>query len=318
MSLLRSLSALLLLASIAPAQSSSLCVAVSDNAVYDNGISMGGPLLLAIQLQTTAPLNATRLEVWTGELTGASSVGIWTHDPATNLPGVNLGTGQWNMGQVNGWQGARLPAAVAVPAGTYWFVWGNPGGGQASVEIGGTPNAPAPGAQLYRASFDGGQSWNGGAAGFRSHLWKLRVRCGGSPGSYEVFGSGCRGSGRNTPILGFSDAPTLGRTMEVNLSGAPTSTAAYLAIGDSSQTWLGLPLPLDLSPFGAAPCTLLCSAVTFLGVQTTNGTAGVGLSVPIDPALLGAPFFNQWWVASPTATALGFVFSNGGRGVVGN
>lgn len=301
--------------SLASAQASSLCVSASDNTAYDNGVGMGTSVLLAIQLQAPTPLSVTRLEVWTGEQNGTNSLGIWSHDATRNLPAANLGTAQWNVGQVNGWQGAVLPS-IQVPAGTFWLVWGpSPVGGQATVERAGTPAFPAPGAQFYRASRDGGQTWG---QLYRDHLWKFRVRCGGRPGAYEVFGGNCRGVGAYRPILGFNDAPTLGQTMEVNLEGAPSSTPAVLAIGDSATSWLGLGLPLDLGPYGAPGCNLLCSALVTVAVQTTGGMAGLPLTLPTNPALVGAPIFNQWWVANPTASSLGLVFSNGGRGVIGN
>ena len=312
--MLRTSIALLLLTSLVSAQASSLCVFAADNAVYDTNVSTGGPALLALQVQAPAPLTITRLEVWTGEMVGTCTLGVWSHNAAVNLPGTNLGTGQWSMGQVNGWQGAQVPS-IQVPAGMFWLVWGPPRGAQSTVAVVGTPTVPAPGAQYYRTSFDGGQTWS---QLFRDHLWKFRVRCGGSPGAYEVFGGNCRGVGAYRPILGFNDVPTLGQAMEVNVIGAPPVTTALLSIGHSSTSWYGVGLPLDLGPFGATGCTLLCSALDFIVVQTTGGTAGVPLTVPMDQALLGAAVFNQWWVVNLTATPLGLVFSNGGRGVIGN
>ena len=48
-----------------------------------------------------------------------------------------------------------------------------------------------------------------------------------------------------------------------------------------------------------------------------SGAALVPVAVPNDPALLDAEFFEQFAVLDAAANGFGFVFSNGGAGVVG-
>ena len=49
-----------------------------------------------------------------------------------------------------------------------------------------------------------------------------------------------------------------------------------------------------------------------------GGAAVVPVSVPNDPALLDAAFFEQFAVLDLAANSFGFAFSNAGAGVVGH
>ena len=49
-----------------------------------------------------------------------------------------------------------------------------------------------------------------------------------------------------------------------------------------------------------------------------SGAAAVPIAVPNDPALLDAPFFEQFAVLDPAANSFGFAFSNAGAAVVGH
>ena len=304
---------LVALAAVLPAQSTT-CFSLSNNNLFADNISMGGPnLWLAIKAQTgAAPLVATRVEIWTGEGTGANGLSLWSHDAAQNQPLTNLGGAQWSMARINGWQGASFAApALILPNTTFWIVWAPVNGAQASVEVQTVPNAPS-----YRGSFDGGQNWSGP---FADHLWKYRILCGGQPGHYEVFGSSCSGATRRRPELGFASVPTLAQNSTVLVQGGTPSGNAFLTFGGSSTSWGALALPFDLTPLGGGGCSVLASFD--LVVPTTLDGAGLGsvaFGVPNDPSLLGQPFFNQWVVADPGANALQLLLSNGGRARVGN
>jgi hypothetical protein len=88
--------------------------------------------------------------------------------------------------------------------------------------------------------------------------------------------------------------------------------------GNSDSVWQTLPLPFPLAALGAPGCDLLVSVdVTAVTMTDGNGTAVVPVSVPNDPALLDAEFFEQFAVLDLAANSLGFAFSNGGAGVVG-
>ena len=77
-------------------------------------------------------------------------------------------------------------------------------------------------------------------------------------------------------------------------------------------------LPLSLAALGAPDCELLVSVdLTAVTMTDASGAALVPVAVPNDPALLDAEFFEQFAVLDAAANGFGFVFSNGGAGVVG-
>jgi len=78
---------------------------------------------------------------------------------------------------------------------------------------------------------------------------------------------------------------------------------------DNTQT-NGVPLPFDLTPFGATGCSLYTDIDAVLVGSTTwqhPGTAVMNavLPVPRNFALLGARLFTQAAVLDPTANSLG-------------
>jgi hypothetical protein len=280
-----------------------------DNTTFANNVSMGGPNLL-VAFRTAIPTSfvATRVEVWTGEGTGLNTIAIWSHDPVLNQPQAVLGSGQWRMGNTNGWQGAPLATPVPLSTGQdVWIVWGPINSSQASVQGTGA------GAQPLRGSFDGGLTWNGP---FQQNQWKFRMWSG-PAGHVEVYGAGCAGSA-GTPRLAWSGLPMAGGSFDVRLDRAPAGTVAALILGESDTTWSGLPLPLSLAPFGAGSCSLLASLATTLGTSVDPaGAAGMPIVVPANPALAGFPFFCQWFCLDLPANAFGLTFSNGGAATVG-
>ncbi|MFY9345175.1 MAG: hypothetical protein WAT39_21980 [Planctomycetota bacterium] len=281
-----------------------------DTFVFSNGTSMGGPNLL-VAIKTTIPTAfvATRVEVFTGERTGTNTIALWSHDAALNQPQAPLGSGSWQMGFTNSWQGALLTAPLPLAANqVVWVVWAPQNGSQASIQaIGGA------GAQQQRGSFDGGLTWNGP---FQSNQWKFRIWSG-PAGHYEVFGAGCAGTA-GTPRLAWFGLPMAGTSFNVHLDRAVGSTVAGLIIGDSNTLYSGLPLPLSLASLGAPACSLLSSVTaTFASGVDVTGEANLTLTIPANPTLAGFLFYNQWFCLDLAANPFGFTFSNGGAAVVG-
>ena len=74
---------------------------------------------------------------------------------------------------------------------------------------------------------------------------------------------------------------------------------------------------MDLSPFGATGCKLLCSIDAQVnGTTDASGNFSQTFPVPNNPAIVGFVFFNQFVVAD-SYNSWGLVFSNGGKGKVG-
>jgi hypothetical protein len=121
------------------------------------------------------------------------------------------------------------------------------------------------------------------------------------------------------PRLYTNSTPQIGDTFRVQLNQARPATLALLALGFSKTSWLGIPLPLELTGFGAPGCRLL-AAIDDTQRATTNAT-GYGsfqYSIPNDIYLLNIRFYNQWIVVDPGANAFQHAFTNGGEGLIGN
>lgn len=280
-----------------------------DTLTFANNVSMGGPNLL-VAFKTTVPSTfvATRVEVFTGERSGVNTIALWSHDAVQNQPLAPLGSGTWQMGYTNSWQGAPLATPVVLTANQdIWVVWAPQNGAQASVQGTGA------GAQPQRGSFDGGLTWNGP---FQSNQWKFRIWSG-PAGHFEVYGAGCQGAA-GVPRLSWFGTPMAGTSFNVLLDRAPASTVAALIVGDSNTAYNGLPLPLSLQSLGAGNCSLLSSVTaTFTSGVDVTGQAVMTLAIPANPALAGFPFYSQWFCLDLAANAFGFTFSNAGAATVG-
>ncbi len=301
----------LVVALVAPALVSQAVIshANNDNLVYSNGSSMGGPnLLLAVKTTIPTSFVASRVEWFTGERAGPNTVSIWSHDAVGNQPLAQLASGAWQMGYTNTWQGAPLTTPLPLAANdTVWVVWGPQNGAQSSVQ------APTGGTQPYRSSFDGGGTWGGPYQGV---VWKFRIWSG-PAGHYESYGAGCSGSA-GVPRLSWFGLPMAGTSWNVQLSRAPGSTVALLAVGDSDTVAGALPLPFSLAALGAPACSLLTSFPVTLAIPTdVTGESVLTLALPANPAIIGLPLFNQWFVLDTPANAFGFTLSNGGKATVG-
>ena len=120
----------------------------------DDGWSTGEGILA---WRYTAPedLVIDRVEVLTGEGTASSHMGIWSHDPGLDQPGVEMAGGDFIIDPINDWQGADLEVTVPMVAGeTYWIAWTLPSGVQFSRTEGGETVS-------YKNTFDGGETWGG-------------------------------------------------------------------------------------------------------------------------------------------------------------
>ena len=57
---------------------------------------------------------------------------------------------------------------------------------------------------------------------------------------------------------------------------------------------------------------------TVVSIEDHSGNGSLNLSLPNNIYLLGVRFYNQYLVADPPANRLGFAFTNGGAGIIGN
>jgi hypothetical protein len=124
----------------------------------------------------------------------------------------------------------------------------------------------------------------------------------GAPPGVTSLGSACTDQTGEQPRIGVGVGARLGKTMTVNLSNAnPALLAAVLGLGQSSTSWAGTPLPLDLTVLGLPGCSWYVSgdvALTLptVGVNGTRHHATYPIVVPQATTLLGLDVFAQWLV----------------------
>lgn len=140
----------------------------------------------------------------------------------------------------------------------------------------------------------------------------------GSTGFVAIDGAGCPGTG-GIPSAHPSGNPTIGASFNVNLTYARPSTSAFLFLGASNSTWLGIGLPVNLSLFGAPNCFLRVSGDVVASIPVgATGTGGFTLSIPNDTGLVGATVFAQYFVLDPPINTLDLVGSNSLRVRIGS
>jgi hypothetical protein len=197
-----------------------------------------------------------------------------------------------------------LTTPITVPANTRYFIaFAEAQMSHPICQAGGTPTS-------YYWHPPNATTWNGTF----TQAWTYRVSC--APG-YAGYGAGCRGSNQQVPSLTNTGLPRLNQQFTVDLSQAVPSRPAFLFFGLSRTQWLTLRLPFDLTPIGA-PCMVLSSGeIQFPTAVGATGNASVRFSVPNNMSLIGAPFFNQYWITDPGNNPLNLSASNGGAGVIG-
>jgi len=105
--------------------------------------------------------------------------------------------------------------------------------------------------------------------------------------------------------------PNINRPFDLLLRGARPNSLALLATGFQR-------VGVDLTPHGAAGCTLLVSPIMVTAGRTNaGGTLLVRSGVPNMPSLLRVTFLTQFAVRD-TTNALGLTFTNGLAGQIGN
>lgn len=130
----------------------------------------------------------------------------------------------------------------------------------------------------------------------------------------ETHGSG--GCAATTGPIGVNvlvPPSLLNGVYAVDFTNLPSSLAVNF-FGTSKETYLGLPLPLDLSSIGMPGCvwhtsldysTLLLSSTPAPGPYTATST----LPMPGAPSFIGLRLYHQLMAYDPTANAFGFSVS---------
>jgi hypothetical protein len=148
-------------------------------------------------------------------------------------------------------------------------------------------------------------------------LWYLEYTTPNVGGRYQNGGSAqsnCRFSGGSyNSGLGYTTAGLAGNggTWYVQYSGLQAGLVGIGAIGARGEggTWNGVPLPIDLGPMGAPGCRWSVSMEIVIGLSTGTTTSArwPNMTLPNDPALRGASFYDHTLWIDPPANQLGLV-----------
>jgi hypothetical protein len=135
-----------------------------------------------------------------------------------------------------------------------------------------------------------------------------RYNNGGSAQSNCKFSSGTYNSG-----LGYTTGGLAGNggAWYVSYSGLLANAPGIAALGFNGEggNWNGIPLPIDLSPMGAPGCRWSVSMEVIVGLtaSATGSAQWPTQTIPNDPALRGASFYDHSLWIDPLANSLGLV-----------
>lgn len=195
-------------------------------------------------------------------------------------------------------------------------------GGSQTVVLNGTINFPALGSYTRAPSpFDAPVLFNTPHVytGVNPLLWEVIITSTTpvtptqfyerGPGTTHVagfVGTGCPITGATTPLTltGTTSATSVGNT----LTNGPANAPAVFMVGDTANTFSGLPLPLNLGLIGSPNCNLNINPVLFLSTAT-DAAGGSSFPIPytMSPSLSGSRLRTQF-AAIDVATV---VTSNG-------
>lgn len=143
-------------------------------------------------------------------------------------------------------------------------------------------------------------------------LWTIAVR---EPAVTSI-GAGCAGS-FGVPALSATP-PELGKPVALRCTNLRPGQQGLFALGVSSTTYQGLPLPIDLTWLGMPGCFARTSAESLVLGTNSTGELVTTLPVPATAATLGFQFFAQAYSQDPPINAFGAAVSNALALTVGN
>lgn len=115
------------------------------------------------------------------------------------------------------------------------------------------------------------------------------------------YGCPCRTSNDTVPTISASATTTAGTVWDVDLSGGIANAPALFYGGLSNTSWGGVPLPLDLTPFGGQGSFYLQSS-NFEFSDSLDANGEWSLSLPMPPGLAGTTVYTQFFTTDPGAS----------------
>jgi hypothetical protein len=135
--------------------------------------------------------------------------------------------------------------------------------------------------------------------------------------TFVPFGAGCAGTlGVPGLTAATGSRPILGGNYTLTVGNLPIGVG-FLVTGFSNTASGPFALPLDLTPFGMAGCSLLVDALTNTVVAGPATSATWSITLPASPAFSGLELFHQAFAIDPPANVPGLTASNGGKSRLG-
>ena len=116
-------------------------------------------------------------------------------------------------------------------------------------------------------------------------------------------------NGKYNSSIGYS-RPTIGGQWYVYYYNAPANAAGLGTMGVQGvgSTWMGMTLPISLTPFGAPNCGIASDILVVVALTPGSSYARWPTqNIPNDPALANAVFYDQGLIVDPPANTLGLV-----------
>ena len=159
-------------------------------------------------------------------------------------------------------------------------------------------------------------TFGGAGASFSNQTHDYNGSC---PAFFSQFGVGCPSSSGVAEVTSPS-LPRLGQFYTMQFSGLPIGApAAIVVVGVSNTSYIGLPLPLDLSFFfGFAGCSLLCSAESTASFLSPPPLLTHSFLIPNQANLVNMPLYSQAIIFDLAAPNGAGGTSRGGVGVIGS
>lgn len=125
----------------------------------------------------------------------------------------------------------------------------------------------------------------------------------------QPFGTGCG----NSPFVLASapgSLPLLGQAFTSELGPVPPGGLPFHWLGISNTSWHGVPLPLDLTPYGATGCALYQDAVLAIPSVAVGSTTTLSVALPNFAGFAGIEVYMQGLALVPAANPANLITSN--------
>lgn len=130
----------------------------------------------------------------------------------------------------------------------------------------------------------------------------------------STYGNACQGTLPQVAAVTTNSAPSLGNaTFAMRVVHGLPGTIGFGWLGSSKHTWNGAAmLPFDLTPLGAAGCTLLAAPeAVATALFDAQGAITIPVPIPANPALLRQTVFAQGAAFAAGSNSLGLAFTAG-------